>query len=158
MRLIPPRTPLDQPHSHACREGVLVPDAVSLVTIRYGELPYSQAITATTPSLHVQLDRLSLTLEFVQVFSGQLSIEEVEGTLRSKTNHLIDIRDIPTTTELQLRCSDNSGELIVQLQNGQKGVVYFTFAWFQRDIEMGEVKDGKVKTGEDTGASSSGTI
>lgn len=106
----------------------------------------------------MQLDRLSLTLEFVQVFSGQLSIEEVEGTLRSKTNHLIDIRDIPTTTELQLRCSDNSGELIVQLQNGQKGVVYFTFAWFQRDIEMGEVKDGKVKTGEDTGASSSGTI
>jgi hypothetical protein len=96
----------------------------------------------------VQLDRLSLTLEFVQVFSGQASIEEVEDAMRSKKNHL-DIRDISTTTELQLRCSDNSSELKIQLRNGQKGIVCFTFAWCQREVEIEEVKDVKMKTRED---------
>jgi len=73
----------------------------------------------------------------------------------SKRYQIIDIRDIPTT-ELQLSCSDNSNELTVQLQHGQKGIVCLTFAWFQREVGSDEVKDGKEeKTEDDTGASSS---
>jgi len=104
-RLTLPRTLLKPAHdtreTHTCGDDVLIPNAVSLITILYSELPYCQAITATTPSLHVQLDRLSLTLEFVQVFSGHLSIAQAEDTaIWSKRYQIIDIRDIPTT-ELQ---------------------------------------------------------
>jgi hypothetical protein len=149
--LTPPRTPLEPAHdnqvSRTCGEDVLVLDAVSLVTVRYSELPYYQAITTTTPSLHVQLDRLSLTLEFVQVFSGQLSIARAEdAAMWSKRYQIIDIRDIPTT-ELQLSCSDNSNELTIQLQHSQKGILCFTFAWFEREVRSEDVKDVKdVKT------------
>jgi len=83
-----------------------------------------------TLSLYVQLDRLSLTLEFVQVFSGQLSIARAEdAAMWSEGYQVVDIRDIPTTTELQLNCSDSSNELTIQLQTDQKGIVCFTFVW-----------------------------
>jgi hypothetical protein len=148
--LAPPRTPLEPPHdtqvsrsngehivapaavslANTCGEDIPAPDAMSLVTVRYGELPYCQSITATTPLLYVQLDRLSLTLEFVQVFSGQLSITQAEdATMWNEGYQVVDIRDIPTTTELQLNCSDSSNELTIQLQNDQKGIVCFTFVW-----------------------------
>lgn len=161
MPLTPPRTPLEPPHDtqvfRTCGDNILAPDAVSRVTVRYNELPYCQAITTTTPSLHVQLDRLSLTLEFVQVCSGQLSIAQAgDAALWSKRYQIVDIRDIPTT-EWQLSCADNSNELTIQLQNGQKGIVCFRFVWFQREVGREEVKDGKEKTEDDTGASSSST-
>ena len=101
-----------------------------MITVRYSELPYCLSVTATTPSLHMQLDRLSLTLEFVQVFSGQLSIARAENAaVWSKGYQVVDIRDIPTATELRLNCSHTSNELIVQLQSDQKGIVCFTFVW-----------------------------
>ena len=84
MPLTPPQTPLEPAHDTPFQvfrtdgEDVLVPEMVSLVTVRYRDLPFCQAIAATTPSLHVQMDRLSLTLEFVEVFSGQLSIAQAE--------------------------------------------------------------------------------
>lgn len=133
-------------------------DAVSLVSVRNDELPYYQAITATTPSLYVQLDGLSLTLEFIQVFSGQLWIAQAEDAAWSKKYQLIDVRDIPTTTQLQLSCSDNSNELTIQLQHGQKGIVCFTFAWFQRKGGSDEVKDCKEEKIEDDRATSSSRI
>jgi hypothetical protein len=148
--LTPPRIPLEPPHdahisrsdgehivspaamalANTCGEDIPAPDAMSLVTVRYCELPYRQSITATTPLLYVQLDRLSLTLEFFKVFSGQLSIARAEdAAMCSKGYQVVDIRDIPTTTELQLNCLDSSNELTIQLQNDQKGIVCFTFVW-----------------------------
>ena len=160
--LTPPGTPLEPAHdtqvSFSCGEDVHVLDAVSLVSVRNDELPYYQAITATTPSLYVQLDGLSLTLEFIQVFSGQLWIAQAEDAAWSKKYQLIDVRDIPTTTQLQLSCSDNSNELTIQLQHGQKGIVCFTFAWFQRKGGSDEVKDCKEEKIEDDRATSSSRI
>jgi hypothetical protein len=148
--LTPPRTPPEPPYdnqvprsdgehivapaalslTNTCVEDIPAPDTMSLVTVRDGELPYRQSITATTPLLYVQLDRLSLTLEFVQVFSGELSISRAEdAAMWSKGYQVVDIGDIPTTTELQLNCSDSSNELTIQLQNDQKGIVCFTFVW-----------------------------
>jgi len=149
MPLTPPRTPLEPPHfTSASRDGehivtpvagslnddygedALALDVVSLGSIRSSELPYCQSIIATTPSLHVQLDRLSLTMEFVQVFSGQLSITQAEDTgVWSEGYQVVDIKDIPTTTELQLNCSDTSNELSIQLQNDRKGLICLTFVW-----------------------------
>lgn len=139
--LTPPRTPLERPYSNTCGQGVRVLDVVSLVSVRYRGIPYCQSITATMPSLYMQLDRLTLTLEFVQVFPVQLSIVETEDAVQSKKNHLVDIKDIPNTTELQLRCSDNSSELTIQLQGGQKGLVCFIFARFQCEVRW-EKEDG----------------
>jgi hypothetical protein len=80
MPLTPPRTPPEPPHAGnsdaearvALDEAALAenatghistPNDVSLITIRHKQLPYSQLITLTTPSLHLQLDKLSLTLD-----------------------------------------------------------------------------------------------
>jgi hypothetical protein len=64
-----------------CKENTPTLDAVSLITVQHNQLPYRQSITATTPSLRVQLDRLPLTLEFVQVFSGHLSTAQAENAI-----------------------------------------------------------------------------
>ncbi|TAQ89111.1 hypothetical protein B7494_g2575 [Chlorociboria aeruginascens] len=112
-----------------CAEDVPAPDTVSLVSIRDSELPYFQSVTATTPLLHIQLDKLSLTLEFVQIFSGRLSIIQAENSVIWNKGYNVEIGDIPTSTELRLNCPDTSNQLIVQLQNDGKGIVCFTFTW-----------------------------
>jgi hypothetical protein len=147
MPLTPPRTPPEPPHAGnsdteprvslgeaALAENttghISTPNDVSLITIRHKELPYSQLITLTTPSLHLQLDRLSLTLDFLQVFSGHLLIAQVEDAIAScKGYRAVNIEDIPTTTELRLSCSQNSSELTLHLQTARKGIVCISFVW-----------------------------
>ncbi|TVY14781.1 hypothetical protein LARI1_G007475 [Lachnellula arida] len=126
------RTPLETAYNtfRTCGEDILVPDAVSLVTVRYNDLPYCRAITARTPLLHVQMDKLSLSLEFAHAFSGQLSIAAAEDdTVETKKYKVINIADIPATAELRLSCSDTSNRLSIQLQDGQQAIVYLTFVW-----------------------------
>jgi hypothetical protein len=73
---------------------------------------------------------LSITLDFIKVLSGHLSIAQAEGSaVRKQGLTIVDIKDIPTTTELQLNCSLASKELTFQLQNGEKGILYITFLW-----------------------------
>ncbi|KAH6668873.1 hypothetical protein B0J14DRAFT_152312 [Halenospora varia] len=131
--LTPPTTPPNPVRntkiSYAGGKDILVPDTVSLMTIQSSDLPYNQAITATTPSLHVQLDKLSLTLEFAQVFSGQVSITQAEDAVKRERYQIVDIGDIPTAKEMQLSCLDKSNELTIQLKNGKKGLVCFNFVW-----------------------------
>lgn len=105
-------------------------DSVSLITIGDKELPYNRIICLSTPSLHVKLGTLSLTLEFLGVLSGRLSITQVENRVTSSPGyHIISIEDIPTTDELQLDCSHDSNELTVQLRTARIGIVYITFMW-----------------------------
>jgi hypothetical protein len=105
-------------------------DAVSVITIRSSNLPYHRLITLTTPSLHLEIDKLSITLDFIKVLSGRLYIARTEGSaLRRHGLRIVDIKDIPTATELQLDCSLASNELIFQLQNGQKGIIHIEFVW-----------------------------
>lgn len=163
MPLTPPRTPLEPirdthlsgsngehiiapgtaSHANTCGENTPTPDAVSLITVQYDQLPYSQSISPTTPSIHILLDEISLTLEFVQVFSGHLSVAQAECTASlNKGYHVVDIRDIPTAEELQLNCSNISNEHTIQLQNDRKGIVRFTFVWddqLQRNGGLSEI-------------------
>jgi len=147
MPLTPPRTPPEPPHAGnsdtetrvsfgeaALAENttghISTPNDVPLITIRHKELPYSQLITLTTPSLHLQLDKLSLTLDFLRVSSGHLLITQVEDAIVSCKGYCaVNIEDIPTTTELRLSCSQNSNELTFQLQTARKGIVYISFVW-----------------------------
>ena len=105
-------------------------DAVPLVTIRPSNLPYSQLITLATPSLHVRLGTLSFTLDFVKVLSGCLHITQIEeGAERSKELRTVEVENIPTTEELRMHCSQDSSELKVQLQMGEKGIINIAFMW-----------------------------
>ena len=109
-------------------DHISTPNDVSLITIRHKELPYSQLITLTTLSLHLQLDKLSLTLDFLRVCSGHLLIAPVEDAIAScKGYHAVNIEDIPTTTELRLSYSQNLNELTFQLQTTRKGIVRISF-------------------------------
>lgn len=114
----------------SCRNNVSALDVVFLVTVQNSDLPYCQSITATTPVLQVQLNMLSLMVKFIQVFSGQLLISHAEDAAsRSGEYQVVNIKDIPTTAELQLQCLDNSNKLLIQLQNDRTGLLCFTFVW-----------------------------
>lgn len=103
------------------------PEPVSLVTITQSKLPYTQSITLATPSLYVCLDTLSITIEFVRVLSGRLTIVQTEGVERSKELRIVDIKDIPTTSELQVHCLQDSREVGIQLRDREKGVILVAF-------------------------------
>jgi hypothetical protein len=106
------------------------PGNVSIITIGVEELPYSQLVSLATPSLHLKLDTLSLTLDFLRVLSGCLSIARVKDNIAlSRGYHVVDIESIPTTTELQLDCLHDSNELTFQLRTARRGLVYISFVW-----------------------------
>ena len=130
--LTPPRTPSQSDHTDSSNSstGYALPPEVPLITIRDDELPYSRLVSLTTPSLHLELDTLSLTLDFLRVHSGRLSIAQVEASIAlSRGYHLIDVESIPTTTELQVDCSHESKELKLQLRTGRQGLVCISFTW-----------------------------
>lgn len=146
LALIPPKTPLepcpaagsDLDTSIASRTIVPVggaentpgSDNISSITIGYTELPYSKSIILTTPTLHLQLNKLSLTLDFVKVISGHLSIMTIrDDSIRDKEIQVIDIKDIPTTTELILSCPQGSNEIKIQLQSTWKEIICVVFVW-----------------------------
>ncbi|KFY04962.1 hypothetical protein O988_00372 [Pseudogymnoascus sp. VKM F-3808] len=106
-------------------------DGISPITIGHKELPYCQLIALTTPSLHLKLDKLSLEFEFCQVSSCRLLVARVEdATVLWKKNRVVNIDDIPTTTELHLCSSPHgSNELTFQLQSAGKGIVCISFVW-----------------------------
>lgn len=117
MLLTPPRTPLELlrggRNTDSDTEPIIAPSGAKIadnfnvsvlslatvVNIGHNDLPYSQSLILMTPSLHVQLDRLSITLDFNQIVSGRLSITQAEGFVGwSKECRSVDIKDIPTTT------------------------------------------------------------
>jgi hypothetical protein len=101
----------------------------SLVTVRQKNLPYSKLITMATPSLFVRLDRLSITLEFAEAISGRISIAQTEEEKSSERVRVVDIKDIPTTSELAVHCLPGSNEVQVLLQSRGKAVIHIRFVW-----------------------------
>jgi hypothetical protein len=111
-------------------ETVPAPDTVSMISVARDDLPYSQPISLTAPSLHLQVDKFSFTLEFVKVLSGRLSITQAEDAPVWRGNYqVVDIADIPTSSEMQLNCSHGSGELTIRFQNHQKWIICVAFVW-----------------------------
>ncbi|RDL35987.1 Uncharacterized protein BP5553_06599 [Venustampulla echinocandica] len=112
------KTSLTAPDPRADTGGP--PSPGPLLTIDEIELPYCKSIDLTTPSVFLRLENLSLTLDFLQVFSGQLSItcgEEIAAS--RKGDRIINIQDIPTTSELQMTCTEASNELTFWLRNSR---------------------------------------
>jgi hypothetical protein len=103
--------------------------AVSTVTISYKELPYTQPIVLTTPLLYLQLDKLLLILDFVQVASGKLSVVQERSTCFTKDYQVVNIKEIPTTTDMRLDCSQSSNKLEVQLLTASGTGVFIIFEW-----------------------------
>jgi hypothetical protein len=105
-------------------------DTVSVISIGHDKIPYSQPITATTPSLRLLLDELCLTVDFVELVSGHLLVTLAgDAAIESSGFSIAEIEDIPTDTELQLDCPHGSDELTVRFQNAQKGIICVVFVW-----------------------------
>ena len=105
-------------------------DNVSLLTIEDEELPYSQWVSLTTPSLHLELGKLYLTFDFLQVLSGYLSIVQIDDNIAlNRGYHLVEVENIPTTAELRMDCLHDSNELTFQLRTAQRGLVCISFVW-----------------------------
>jgi hypothetical protein len=105
-------------------------ESTSILTIE--ELPYTRLVSLATPSLRVELDWLSLTVDFLQVLSGRLSIVQVDEDLASSRGYQsIDVEDIPTAAELRMDCFQGANELAFQLQTPRRGPVWITFVWEQ---------------------------
>jgi hypothetical protein len=143
--LTPPRTPLE-PYDAANSDAKIGPstadlrgngaedistlETVSLIDIGRDELPYRQPVTLTTPSLHLQIDKLSLTVDFVQVLSGHLLITRAgDAAVESKDCSVANIEDIPTSTELPLKCPHGSNELIIQFRSSLNLIICVVFIW-----------------------------
>ncbi|TVY31847.1 hypothetical protein LSUB1_G008297 [Lachnellula subtilissima] len=146
----PPRTPPESPYSTCMdsdsaehRAEIKAIDFVikrkddspdskigTLITLTQTDLPYSQLVQFATPSLHLQLDGVFFILEFVQVASGHLSITQAEDAVTGiEVSSVVDIQDIPTSTEMQLDCSQSSNELTVQVQIIQNKLIHISFKW-----------------------------
>jgi hypothetical protein len=83
-----------------------------------------------TPGLELQIGKLWVMFEFVEVATGSLSIIHANDTVVQNQHHQsVDIADIPTDSEMQLNCPDGSNELIIQLQDNRKVGICITFIW-----------------------------
>jgi hypothetical protein len=143
--LTPPRTPLETCDAASSTETIISrtfdlansninrnpPSSVitSVVNIGNNDLPYSQFIKLTTPSLNLQLGKLFVTLDFVQVSSGHLSITRAGDAVVGNDNSTVNVEEIPTAGELRLNCPDGSHKLAVQLQSARKGIICVVFTW-----------------------------
>jgi hypothetical protein len=108
----------------------LTSEDASLFTIEDEQLPYNRLVSLATPSLHLQLYSLSLTIDFLQVLSGCLSITQADDELVSSQGyHIIDVENIPTTAELRIDCSPSLNELKFQLQAPRRRPVCVSFVW-----------------------------
>jgi hypothetical protein len=90
----------------------------------------------TTLLLYLEVNKLSLTLEFVKVISGRLTITQIrDDWTGDEAGCVVDIKDIPTLTELDLICQRGSNELKIHLQSTRKRLVCIEFVW---DIPLTE--------------------
>jgi hypothetical protein len=94
------------------------------------DLPFCQHISLITPWLELKIDELSFIFKFLKVSSGYVSIMQASNAVvRNSHQQLVDIADIPTTSEMQLNCLESSNELTIQLQMNRKVVIYIVFVW-----------------------------
>ncbi|KAH8784609.1 hypothetical protein BGZ57DRAFT_950993 [Hyaloscypha finlandica] len=111
------------------RENKSSLDLMSLVTLRQKHLPYSQILTLATPSLYVPIDKLFVILEFAEALSGRLFVTKKGEWEPSKAVRIVDINDIPTTSELEVHCSQESNEVQVLLQSQGTELFSIRFVW-----------------------------
>jgi hypothetical protein len=101
----------------------------SLVSVKQSDLPYSQIITLATPLLHVQICKLFVAIEFAESLSGHLYITKRGKWKPSKTVRVIDIDEIPTTSEMEVNCFEELNEVQILLQTQGADIIYIKFVW-----------------------------
>jgi hypothetical protein len=138
-----PRVIIDQsasperPSIHLSAPSSPSSNLTSSVILQPNELPYDKLITLTKPTLHLQVEQLTLTIDFIHVSAGRLQIEQLhdESTCQSPGSQAIDINTIPTSKELQLRPPPSSDELVLRLKKGESGIVNLRFTWINSNNE-----------------------
>lgn len=107
-----------KPYPSTCcgREGVdRVSDSVagSPIRITGQDLPFCQRVTKYAPTVELNLDTVALFFEFVTVHDGRLSIFAANLETENGAAKIIDVTDIPTHSELKVKCSKGSIRLFV---------------------------------------------
>jgi hypothetical protein len=107
-----------------------VVDTVTLTSIGLAQLPFRQQVTLSTSSLRIQLDEMLLSVEFDNCVRGHLLITPAgETAVQDEKWYIAEIDDIPTATELQLECPQDSNKLSVRFQRSQNCIVCISFVW-----------------------------
>jgi hypothetical protein len=102
---------------------------ISLVSVKQNDLPYSQIVTLATPSLHIQICKLFVAIEFAEALSGHLYITKRGEWKPSKSVRVIDVDEIPTTSEMEVNCFQESNEVQILLQSQGADIIYIKFVW-----------------------------
>ncbi|PMD34751.1 hypothetical protein L207DRAFT_496619 [Hyaloscypha variabilis F] len=116
---------------NACVETMapLASKNISLVSVKQNDLPYSQIVTMATPSLHIQICKLFVAIEFAEALSGHLYITKRGEWKPSKSVRVIDVDEIPTTSEMEVNCFQESNEVQILLQSQGADIIYIKFVW-----------------------------
>jgi len=84
----------------------------------------------STPSLRVQLDEITLLVDFVCCVRGHLLIAPAGETIVEGSEwYIAEIDEIPIAAELQLECPKGSDKLSVRFQRSQSCIVCINFVW-----------------------------
>ena len=112
----------------AVKGAEAIPNHVSHVNIRDGDLPYTHLVTEATRSLFLRLENLSLVVDFVTGVSGHLLITRPED-VKATEFRVVTVENIPITEELQIDCPQDTNKLHVSFQISSKAIIYVTFVW-----------------------------
>ena len=125
-RLLKKSSPIQLSPSNPASRPLSSQKPISLISLNHNDLPYTQPFTPNTPSLHLQLDTLSLTLDFIHVQSGILTIMiPKEDNAISK---VMDVGDIPTNRELRLGRENEEEPIEFCLKNGKR-IIWIGVSW-----------------------------
>jgi hypothetical protein len=107
-------------------------DASTAIIIETDQIPYRHTITAAKQSILLQLDELSLTVDFVGGILGYLLVTEPCSGVENRGCSIVAVEEIPTKMELQLDCSSGSDRLTVNFRKGSKDIICVMFVWESR--------------------------
>jgi hypothetical protein len=105
------------------------PGPLSSISLDHSDLPHTQSVCLMTPLLQINIGTFSVIREFIHVAAGKLHVTRGDPELLDIGSHRINVREIPTSTELILRCSSDQNILKLRLIIGKGEHVDLTFHW-----------------------------
>ncbi|KAH9903899.1 hypothetical protein F4778DRAFT_71790 [Xylariomycetidae sp. FL2044] len=100
-------------------------ELLTSLRITKDDLPFLRTVRAGD-TLNIEIDRLSLSLDFTSITGGDLAISRLEDPAGCT---VIPVFDIPTCTEMQLQFSKQSSQVEFCTQLEQGSPILVSFSW-----------------------------
>ncbi|KAI9730966.1 MAG: hypothetical protein M1818_008042 [Claussenomyces sp. TS43310] len=102
----------------------------SSLSLATSDIANNRKISLETPTLHLQIEDLTITFDFLAVLAGSLSVQwEPEPGLPGNLHQIVCVSKIPSGQGMELRCVDNSNSLGIVLKMKQNFSVSIVFGW-----------------------------